>query len=160
MTDRKLLAFYPSMQPVQEVAAGDAAAMPHAVVEKTLALPGYIDVNHATADDIHDWAPTGYEDAAVWRISTGESNVTITGMAAGRPGQIRTLLNVGGEDVIFAQNGLGSAVGNQFLMGWNFAKVLSAGGSATFIYDPPIPGIQDFGYWRLIAAPGATFTNS
>jgi hypothetical protein len=158
--DRRLLAFYPAAQPVHEVAVGDAGVVPHAVVEKTLTLSGMINVDVVSADDVDNWAPTGYADAGIWRVSFAESNVKVTGMIAGRPGEIRTLLNVGGENFKLAQFDIGSSTGNQLVMPNNFATILATGGSATFIYDPPIPGIQDFGYWRLIAAPGAEFSNT
>lgn len=160
MTDRRLLGFYAAMQPIREIAAGDAGVLPHAVIENTLSLPGMIQVQYQDTENIHDWAPTGYAGAAVWRVSLGESNVRLTGIVAGRPGQILTLLNVGPEDLHLAQNDMGSAVGNQLFLGWNFARIFAAGGSATFIYDPPVEDFQDFGCWRLIAAPGATFSNS
>ncbi len=80
----------------------------------------------------------------VLRLDTDASRA-ITGMTGGFKGRILIIINVGAQDIVFANNSASSAVGNKIITGTGADVTITTTKSIIFYYD------KTSAVWRLIA---------
>lgn len=77
-------------------------------------LTGIISPAQITADQ-NNYEPTGFADASVIRLSVDGTPRSITGMGAGRPGEIKTLINTAGATLTIVNDSASSDAENRYL---------------------------------------------
>jgi hypothetical protein len=111
----------------------------------------------ALAGDVNNYSPTALLEAApgvFLRVDPGGSNRNITGLIAGRPGQVVRLINLGAANTLILKHQSGSSsAANRFFCSNLADAVVSAGAMITLVYD------QTLGAWR-VPAGSASITNS
>lgn len=85
--------------------------------------------------DQNDYNPTNSANASIWRVASDASGRLVSGIVAGRNGQILTLTNVGAFMLILEQNNLNSSAGNRFSFSTARSLPLFANTSVTLYYD-------------------------
>jgi hypothetical protein len=83
-----------------------------------------------------------------WRLSTDASR-TITGILAGSSGQLLTIVNVGANPLILANQNAGSADANKIITGTGADVTLTADQSINLVYDAVTVR------WRVSSSPSA-----
>lgn len=112
----------------------------------SLALTGIISPSQITADQ-NDYAPAGFANAAVLRL-TSDASRNITGLAGGASGLIRLLENVGAQNIVLKDESASSTAANRFALS---ADVTLAPDNATLIkYD------ATSSRWRVIGGAGSS----
>lgn len=81
----------------------------------------------------------------VLRLSTDASRA-ITGFTGGFRGRILIIINVGAQDIVFANNSASSAAGNKIITGTGADVTIVATKSIIFYYD------KTGAVWRLLAS--------
>jgi hypothetical protein len=109
-------------------------------ITEAIRLRGDISPAQITADQ-HDYAPSGFATATVLRLSTDASR-TITGLAGGGDGRVVVLVNVGGFNLVLADDSASSTAANRFAL--DAALTLAPDMAATLIYD------ATSSRWRLV----------
>ena len=103
-----------------------------------------------------DFSTTGssndvnFGNASLVRL-TGASAQTITGIAAGRDGQILIIVNAAGQSATLLNNSASSSAGNKIITGLGVVSpdlTLAAGASITLIYDSN--GGAGTSFWRVV----------
>jgi hypothetical protein len=109
-----------------------------------LVLTGIISPPQITANQ-NDYNPTGVAIASVLQLSSDASR-NITGLAGGAEGRVVSLVNIGGQPIVLADESTSSSAANRFALGANLT--VAAKQAAMLRYDGAATR------WRLIA--GAT----
>jgi hypothetical protein len=109
-----------------------------------LILTGVISPPQITANQ-NDYNPTGLATASVLQLSSDASR-TITGLAGGAEGRVVSLINIGGQPIVLADESTSSTAANRLTLGANLS--VAAKQAAMLRYDGTATR------WRLIA--GAT----
>jgi len=109
-----------------------------------LLLAGVISPPKITANQ-NDYNPTGAATAAVLQLSSDASR-NVTGLAGGAEGRVVSLINIGSQPIVLADESASSSAANRFALGTNLA--VAAKQAAMLRYDGAAAR------WRLIA--GAT----
>jgi hypothetical protein len=109
-----------------------------------LILTGVLSPPQITANQ-NDYNPTGIAAASVLQLSSDASR-TVTGLAGGAEGRVISLINIGSQPIVLADESTSSAAGNRFTLGANLT--VAAKQAAMLRYDGTAAR------WRLIA--GAT----
>ena len=109
-----------------------------------LSLTGIIAPPQLTASQ-NDYNPTGVASASVLQLSSDASR-TITGLAGGAEGRVVSLINIGSQPIVLADESASSSAANRFTLGANLT--IAAKQAAMLRYDGTATR------WRLIA--GAT----
>ena len=97
------------------------------------------------AADQNDYNPADLGPADWLRLST-DATRTITGLAAGRAGEVKQITNVGANAVVLAHQSALSAAANRFISDGNDLWLMP-GASATVRYD------ATSARWRVVAIP-------
>jgi hypothetical protein len=109
-----------------------------------LILSGVISPPQITANQ-NDYNPTGAPTASVLQLSSDASR-NITGLAGGAEGRLVSLINIGGQPIVLADESSSSSAANRFTLGASLT--VAAKQAALLRYDGTAAR------WRLIA--GAT----
>jgi hypothetical protein len=109
-----------------------------------LILAGIIAPPQITANQ-NDYNPTGVATASVLQLSSDASR-NITGLAGGAEGRLVSLINIGGQPIVLADESTSSSAANRFTLGASLS--IAAKQAAMLRYDGTAAR------WRLIA--GAT----
>jgi hypothetical protein len=113
-------------------------------LSRGLALTGIVSPPQITANQ-NDYNPTGVATASVLQVSADASR-NITGLAGGAEGRVVSLINIGGQPIVLADESTSSSATNRFALGANLT--VAAKQAAILRYDGTAAR------WRLIA--GAT----
>jgi hypothetical protein len=109
-----------------------------------LALTGVIAPPQITANQ-NDYNPTGATTAPVLQLSSDASR-TVTGLAGGAEGRVVSLINIGSQPIVLADESTSSSAANRFTLGASLT--VAAKQAALLRYDGAATR------WRLLA--GAT----
>jgi hypothetical protein len=109
-----------------------------------LALSGVIAPPQLTSNQ-NDYNPTGVASASVMQLASDTSR-TISGLAGGAEGRVVSILNIGGQPVVLADESTSSTAANRFTLGGNLT--ISPKQAAILRYDGTAAR------WRLMS--GAT----
>lgn len=96
-----------------------------------------------------DYAPTGVGQASWLRLDTDASR-TLTGLSAGRPGEIKTITNIGSNDLVLSHQDASSTAANRFLSYSGADVTVGADESVNIRYD------DNTERWRVVKLPGAS----
>jgi hypothetical protein len=102
-------------------------------VGKAFALSGDISPSQLTANQ-NNYSPAGMDSATVVRLTSNASR-TITGLAGGTDGRVLTVMNIGSNPIVLANQNASSSAANRFAISADIT--LGADQSASLIYDTP-----------------------
>jgi hypothetical protein len=114
-------------------------ALPRGLILTGIVAPPQITANQ------NDYNPTGAATAAVLQVSSDASR-TVTGLAGGAEGRVVSLINIGSQPIVLADESTSSSAANRFALGAGLT--VAAKQAAMLRYDGAAAR------WRLIA--GAT----
>lgn len=80
----------------------------------------------------NDYAPTGYNQNYILRLNSDASR-DITGIVAGKPGELKLIINVGSSDIVLKDENAGSTAANRFAL--NADVTIQADESVQIWYD-------------------------
>lgn len=104
------------------------------ITDGTMIRPYTRQVAASITSDQNNYAPTGYDTATDFRISTDASRA-IGGLAGGWANRRITIYNVGSNDLVIAHEGGSSTAANRFLLPGSASLTIASLGGASFIYD-------------------------
>ena len=108
---------------------------------RAFSLTGVVSPPQITANQ-NDYNPTGVAAASVLQLSSDASR-TVTGLAGGAEGRLVSLINIGGQPIVLADESTSSSAANRFALGAGLT--VAAKQAAMLRYDGTAAR------WRLIA---------